>query len=90
MVVAGGRHQEQLGRRQPALGRTLDQEAADSLRTGRAAGLAGADDLQPARLKPEREALELGGLARTLAAFEGDEVPAAGGRRLSRHRRPGS
>ena len=78
MIRPRGGKEQKLGQRVPALDRTLDQQPADRLGTGRAAGLAGADDLAAQALEPRGEAGELGALAGTLAALDRQEESAPG------------
>jgi ATP phosphoribosyltransferase regulatory subunit HisZ len=67
--------QQRLGRAVPAFGGAFDQKLADHLRAGRAAGLARRGDAMAAPLEPAPEPRDLGRLARSFAAFEGDETP---------------
>ena len=76
MLAPGGEVQQRLGRAVPALDRALDQKLADHLRARRAARLAGRHDGAAASLEPVLQPRDLGRLARSLAAFEGDETPA--------------
>ena len=76
MVGARRGEQQGLGARVPARLVALQQQRADRLGIGAAAGLAGDDDRQPAPLERRGERVELGRLARPLPAFEADEPPA--------------
>ena len=76
-VVVARREQEQdLGQRQPTLGRTLEQQGADLLGPRRAAWLAGHQHVDAGAAQGAGEALDLGRLAGALAAFERDQPPA--------------
>ena len=74
MVRPGSGEQERLGFGRPAFDLSLQQERADRLGTGAAAGLAGLDDIEAARTQRRRQGLQLGGLADPFPAFEGDEA----------------
>jgi hypothetical protein len=67
--------QQRLGRAVPALDGAFDQKLADHLRARRSAGLARRHDLAAASFEPARQPGDLGRLARSFAAFEGDETP---------------
>ena len=72
MVGAVGRVQEGLGARIDVLGAVL-HEATDLRAELGAARLAGDDDLAATALEPLAHRLDLRGLPRAVAAFEGDE-----------------
>ena len=76
MVVARGGKQQRLGIGAEQLAHARQHEMADDLGAGRAAGLAGDDGAQLGRRQPLGQQLDLGGLARSLAALEGDELAA--------------
>ncbi len=80
VVGAGSGEQQGLGAGMPALARRIEQQGANLLRTGRAAGLARDDGLDAAQRQRFGQQARLGGLAHPLAPLERDEFPTGHGR----------
>jgi hypothetical protein len=76
MIVARGREQNGFGLGSQRLGGAGEQHVANDFGARRAARLAREHDLDAERLEPLRQHPGMGGLAATLAAFEGDEASA--------------
>ena len=66
-------HERHFGHGGEAGGAGVEKNFADAVAGRGSAGLAGDDGLEAALLKPEGQALDLGGLAGTVKAFERDE-----------------
>jgi hypothetical protein len=78
MVAARRRDQQRLGDRVPALRVPFQQQVANQFGAGRPARLAGANRTDAGTRQRVDEEAGLRRLAGPLAAFEGDEAPAAG------------
>ena len=89
MVDAGGGEQERLARGAEVGGEAGQDRLAQRLRARRAARFARPDDGEPERGEALLEPLGLDRLARSLAAFEGDEtaLPARSSARSRARRR---
>ena len=77
MVAPRRRYQQRFADRVPALRLALDQQFADCLGAGSAAGLARCQRRDPGAVQRLDEKAKLSGLAGALAALEGDEAAAA-------------
>ena len=78
-----GEHQGQLGHGREGGGAGIEQQSADAVARGGAAGLAGNDGVQAAPLDPCGQALDLRGFTGPVKTFERDEKTARHGVSLS-------
>ncbi len=76
MIAAGGVHQQRLAEGGPAVFAALEQQAAQGFGAFRAARFAGGQHLAAERSQTFGEPAGLGGFARPLPAFQGDESSA--------------
>ena len=76
MIAARRHHQQRLGLGVPTLRRAFDEKPADLFRPRRAAGLARLERRLPGLTQGFDQESGVGGFARALAAFEGDEAAA--------------
>jgi hypothetical protein len=76
VIAARGAEQKRLAERIPALGVTVEKQAADRLGRLRPAGLARSDGGDPTALERRQQEADLGRFASPLPAFDGDETAA--------------
>jgi hypothetical protein len=75
MIAPRRAHEQRLGRRIPAPGCAADEELAQLFRSRRTTGLPRRDRLDALAAEGFYEEPDLGRLAGSLPAFEGDEAP---------------